>query len=334
MNRFFIYIIFFSCCANFIVAQQNLIYNGSFEEYYSCPIENDLNNGEFEKVKGWWKPTAGTSDYFNRCNSTIVDVPKNFWGYQEAFQGDGYAGLVTSAWANGTTDKAFEYIQTELINPLKSCYEYRFTMYVNLANLSPHSIGKIGALFTKDTLDINTEFGEEVINQNAQVVNSNGNLSDSINWTKIEETFIASGAEKFMTIGYFFPTVQNDTIFIQDTFGGAFGSYYYIDSVSLYELGLNIEECETFEFKIPNIFTPNLDLSNDEINITNLLFLNPEMQIYNRWGNLITELNSTKPVWDGTFENKNCIEGVYYYVLRYETIKGKQTKNGYIQLIR
>src|SRR5690606_1785401 len=132
-------------------AQQNLVPNGSFEEYWECPTANDLNDGQFEKVKYWWKPTMGTSDYFNRCNNGIVGVPNNFWGHQEPYSGNGYVGLVPISINSLGNIDSYEYIQTQLTKSLKPCYQCYFYMYVCMANYSTHSLGRLGAVFSFDT---------------------------------------------------------------------------------------------------------------------------------------------------------------------------------------
>ena len=129
---------------NTLIAQQNLVPNGSFEEYSECPETNDINNGQFEKAIGWWSPTMGTPDFFHRCNDTLnipsqgmVGVPNNFWGYQEAFHGDGYVGFLPYEWLDETGEiVGSEYIGTKLKNQLKPCYTYEFSMRMSLANNS------------------------------------------------------------------------------------------------------------------------------------------------------------------------------------------------------
>jgi gliding motility-associated-like protein len=78
-------------------------------------------------------------------------------------------------------------------------------------------------------------------------------------------------------------------------------------SLELIVLSDNIISIET-----PNIFTPNGDGINDNytINLSNAKSF--EGLIFNRWGNLIAELNLTSPLWDGTSNGKECLDGVYF----------------------
>ncbi len=74
--------------------QTNLVFNGDFEIYSSCPLSESSpfqNPYEITKCTGWNAPTYGTSDYFHRCaTNPIVSVPSNLGGFQQPFNGDGY----------------------------------------------------------------------------------------------------------------------------------------------------------------------------------------------------------------------------------------------------
>lgn len=326
MNRFVLHIILMLSVLS--LNGQNLIYNGSFEEYYSCPVGNDLNDGQLEKCKGWWKPTMGTSDYFNSCNNLIVGIPHNFWGFQEAFQGDGYVGFGAISWNNNGYNSS-EYIRTKLISSLKPCVGYKFSMYVNLANKSTHGIGKIGAWFSVEN-DFNPIWTALI--QSPQIIYKGLPISDTVNWTKIEGTFIADGFEKYLTIGYFQDNVYMDTVFIQDWGAGAgYAPYYHVDSVSLIELNeVSSQPCSSNAFNIPNVITSNNDGINDVLDLSYMLDIVTEIKILNRWGNVVARLNKDNPTWDG----ENCTEGTYYYYLDYKIGNKTKQKNGFIQLVR
>jgi gliding motility-associated-like protein len=92
--------------------------------------------------------------------------------------------------------------------------------------------------------------------------------------------------------------------------------------------------------EIPNSFTPNADGINDvwQFTLGSGITLNG-FDIYNRWGNLIKNLElSTSNIinWDGrTTSGEPCSDGVYFYVLNYTDIKGvQQNKKGYISLFK
>ncbi len=63
--------------------------------------------------------------------------------------------------------------------------------------------------------------------------------------------------------------------------------------------------------KIPNIFTPNGDGVNDYFVIQNTISWNINLQVYNRWGNIVYQNNNYQNNWDG----KDVAYGVYYYII-------------------
>ncbi len=75
---------------------------------------------------------------------------------------------------------------------------------------------------------------------------------------------------------------------------------------------------------IPNVFTPNGDGINDifTIDVQGIKTIN--MDIFNRWGKKIYNLNATdfadvqakKPIWDGTSKSEGrCADGTYFYII-------------------
>lgn len=331
MNRFVLYIIFLSLSLK-TIAQENLIYNGSFEEYYSCPTGNDLNDGQLELAKGWWKPTLGTSDYFNACNTTYVGVPTNLFGYQESFEGNAYVGFGV-AWDSLSNYLGFEYIQSQLTEILKPCYRYKICFWVSLAEASTHGVSKIGMLFSPNKFNSDSVNFANVssISTAPQFVNNSNPIIDTSNWIKVEGDFVADGTEEYVTIGYFFPTIQNDTSFVQNHISNSYVFYYYIDSVSLIEIGEVSENlCHVPEITLPNVITANNDGVNDVLSIAKWLGFHVEVRIYNRWGNEVALLNDDNPIWNGA----NCSDGVYFYKLTYELDNKTKQQSGFIQLIR
>lgn len=69
---------------------------------------------------------------------------------------------------------------------------------------------------------------------------------------------------------------------------------------------------------VPNVFSPNGDGSNDLYGIFSTNAASQEAYIYNRWGNLMAELNEPNSTWDGKVNGNNASEGVYF--LKYRVI--------------
>ena len=89
---------------------QNLVPNGSFEEFTECP-----------QATGYWATDwtgpYGSPDFFHRCApGDVCSVPFNNMGYQEPAQGDGYMGFAT--YLHGCP-LCREVIAAELTEPLQ-----------------------------------------------------------------------------------------------------------------------------------------------------------------------------------------------------------------------
>lgn len=70
---------------------------------------------------------------------------------------------------------------------------------------------------------------------------------------------------------------------------------------------------------LPNVFTPNSDGVNDEFGIgSSDLFDEFSLKIYNRWGTLLFEATDVSEKWDGTDNNGDINEGVYFWIIHYK----------------
>ncbi len=89
---------------------------------------------------------------------------------------------------------------------------------------------------------------------------------------------------------------------------------------------------------IPNVFTPNGDGLND---FFRMVGLPPEnvtqfnMQIFNRWGQVVYSSIDIREGWDGKMKGEVCPEGDYVWVIFYEEKNKTKTSNkGTITLLR
>ena len=100
-------------------------------------------------------------------------------------------------------------------------------------------------------------------------------------------------------------------------------------------------ECYYFNVYVPNAFSPNNDGVNDEL----LPFLPPqiqvvtfEMNIFDRWGNLIFTTSDPTFSWDGRRNGKEMPNGIYIYSLQMEYIDdlgpGKTRRRGDFMLLK
>ncbi|MEP0460397.1 MAG: gliding motility-associated C-terminal domain-containing protein, partial [Flavobacteriaceae bacterium] len=86
---------------------------------------------------------------------------------------------------------------------------------------------------------------------------------------------------------------------------------------------------------ICNIFSPNGDGINDE-----LVFVDPNneypnniIQVFDRYGNSVFEMQGYDSSWDGTGSNGNLPKGTYFYILDLNG-DGSEVVKGWIQIIR
>ncbi len=87
----------------------------------------------------------------------------------------------------------------------------------------------------------------------------------------------------------------------------------------------------------PNVFTPDGDGTNDDFYFPSSALISLTCKIYDRWGNMVFEMNAPTDKWNGINykNNKNCTDGVYFYVYEAESSNATKFKGqGTIQLIR
>jgi hypothetical protein len=116
------------CLLPFIAGSQNLVPNDAFEVYSTCPV--GLGSGGPMQCTPWTSP-SGSADYFNVCaDPAFCGIPVNFQGYQNAHSGSGYTGIYF--WTEEVGYK--EFIQAQLLEPLKADSCYLIGFWMNLAN--------------------------------------------------------------------------------------------------------------------------------------------------------------------------------------------------------
>ncbi len=89
------------------------------------------------------------------------------------------------------------------------------------------------------------------------------------------------------------------------------------------------------DIAVPNAFSPNGDGTNDELSV---IVVEPSriysFLIFNRWGQLVYDGNSTNYSWDGIYENEPQPIGTYVFVLEYDQSGERQIMQGNITLVR
>ena len=136
-----------------------------------------------------------------------------------------------------------------------------------------------------------------------------------------------------------------DTSFIHEPESGIAGCYAVtaIDTFfneSRFSNVFCVDNCPKYE--LPNAFTPNSNGQNDRFIPYPFCFINKiELQIYNRWGEVVFTTSDPNIDWDGTNQNGDELpSGTYYYTCSVfeERVTGivesPVVLNGYIELIK
>jgi gliding motility-associated-like protein len=244
MNNIFTLIFIF--CVSIKASSQNLVPNPSFELYNSCPttlgaLGYSPTFSLFPTVQSWANPARlGTPDYHNKCatSPTLVSIPSNFTGIQQAKTGNAYAGIY-AFYGTPNTSGSSEYIICKLTQPMVANKRYRAGYWASLAekNINPFNhvaVNVLGAFFS-DTMMYRPGLPAEFSNIPYSINSIPGNfLDDTTNWMKISGSYVAKGGEQYMLIGRMLdgnPPALKQITPVPPLSPAISVAYYYIDDV-------------------------------------------------------------------------------------------------------
>ncbi|MBI1183858.1 T9SS type B sorting domain-containing protein, partial [bacterium] len=105
---------------------------------------------------------------------------------------------------------------------------------------------------------------------------------------------------------------------------------YRVSAVYTDNLYQSTSTTYTFEFEpnifIPSAFSPNYDNVNDRYEIKGYGMKECDIQIFNKWGEMVFDSNGQNIAWDGTYKGEMVEAGVYICVVEMQTPSG-QTYN-------
>lgn len=216
--------------------------NGDFSSATAAP----RSFNQIKLSKGWSNANGGTADFYHKNASKCSNkgVPSNEIGSQDAFKGDGYAGIIVysndkstdlkssiasmSLTSSDGYGKYSEYITTKLNAPLTAGKSYTVTYYVSLAENSGYAVSGFGALLSKDAIN---QKSNAFIMQSSQVTTTDV-IDSKTNWTKVTGAFTAKGGEQFLTLGVFNGPKSSKKVSGGKGVNGI-RAYYFVDGVSL-----------------------------------------------------------------------------------------------------
>jgi OOP family OmpA-OmpF porin len=220
----------------FSIKAQNLVPNYSFEDTIQCIS----GANQFQGYVSDWVGLEVENCYFtSRCNESGDSVPSNQYGYQYPHTGEAYAGMFT--FEDDTDNGSYvsvnfnfrDYIQTKLLDSLKTGIRYYVDFYVSLSDSAWFYCNDIGAYFSDSALNY-VIYNHVKSYLTPQIANDpvKNPLTDTKNWMKISGSFIAKGGEKYIIIGNFKNDSSSHVVYKgQLSTSPISGAYYFIDDV-------------------------------------------------------------------------------------------------------
>jgi len=159
----------------------------------------------------------------------------------------------------------------------------------------------------------------------------------------------------FLELGNDTSICQGESITLTSEFANTFlwsngsnSSTIDVNTAGLYWLQLNNGTCFTRDsisistelcdivIELPNSFTPNGDGFNDVFIPKEIQGIaNATLRILNRWGSEIFFTENLSQGWNGTFNNKSCTDGTYFWTIEYLNTAGEKIgKAGFLTLMR
>ncbi len=284
-----------------ICGAQNLVPNGDFERYKSCPTYIS----QLDTLFDWFNPTNATPDYFNVCVSPFwASVPYNFMGYQYAHSAVGYAGLIQLA--AGVNWR--EYIEVQLLSPLIASACYQFQMYISAGDDCEYKTDAIQVYFSDTAYNNSTT---DLLPLIPQISNAAGSVPDTMNWMLVTANYIATGGEQYIIIGNYYDSI-NTSLSIANPVGIHHFAYIFIDDVCLTACGsscttgISDESENADKYAYPNPFSDKLNfrISNKELS---------EIILYDIASRKILQQKFTNSV---SLNTEQLAKGLYLYEVR------------------
>jgi hypothetical protein len=211
---------------------QNLVPNGSFEEYTQCP---DFLN-QMNRATGWSRYHR-SPDYFNSClvnglpGGGIVGVPSNVAGWQLASTGIGYAGALVWEEPSESVANQREHLGATLLAPLQIgvpvYISFKVSVAVDGSQIRPRfSASGAGLRFT--TTPYLQDWPPIVPNQAALSMSTIP--VDTAIWYDVSGVYIPDSAYECVVLGNFFDDSITSVVQIDPTGNGDL-AYVYFDDV-------------------------------------------------------------------------------------------------------
>lgn len=198
--------------ASGLYAQKNLVPNGGFEAH------KNKRNASISNCAPW--KGIATVDYY--LQALKLDTSR----YHGAHSGEASVGLRFQL-------KYKEFLYVKLIEKLKPGKEYHFVCYFRLLSISTMALKHLGVYFSIKPFVLS----DKVDSTNSLYMYNRKGLVGNYDWIKLEGDFVASGGERYLTLGHFVKKTKRDMYRLnrKKLFAIFHESYYFVDDVSLVE---------------------------------------------------------------------------------------------------
>ena len=295
-------------------------------------------------------PSQKASSVFLSCISNDHQIQIT-WNEQVPWTNSQYIvykhNPVTSNWDSIGITTGQTFTDTGLVNLAQYCYKVKSIGAYPDSTL-PHPLFNRSQELCCDpvdhtppcpntlAVDYNCEHNQNILNW----TNPNSTCSKDAIYYIIYHTDSTAGDYHVMD------TIHNIQVltFIDDSLNSIAGCYAItsVDSAgnqSAYSNIVCVDNCPYYE--LPNVFTPNGDGKNDQFTpIHPYKYVRDiDIQIFNRWGNLVFHTTDPEIRWDGkSIQTKMlCADGVYYYVCVVNDIRLEgivpHVLTGFVQLL-
>jgi gliding motility-associated-like protein len=315
-----------------------------FENYITLPD----GLGQWFKTPNVVNPSTNgqaSPDYYHALGSVSCDLPETPFAIVPAFSGQAMMGLAIASTKGNNTR---EYLSLRLPEPLIVGAKYKFSMPWTMGATTPVSIAgltvsDLGVLFS---MDIPVQNGVSPIASTPQFVFRQEFYS--MTWKVATIEFVAQEPDQYITIGLFGPD-DNKAIRNRGSANSSL-SYYFFDQVSIEKTSDSIAYENPVLFSglvevidpvkadliyVPNSFTPNGDGTNDTFLALDHEVEGWDLKIFNRWGQLIFESQSSIQGWTANEVSKSVDAESFFWTLEFVAKNDqKVSQKGNVYLIR
>lgn len=181
---------------------QNLVINPGFEATRPCPYTYN-SKPSAEVVPGWFSTDVGTPDYYHRCSTGDVGVPKNWVSIAEPVSGEAYLGFYVFR------GRYKEILHARLSQPLIKDTTYLVGAWLNHGSASEYQIGMLNVSLetTPVQFDVKWRPSREIDFMRWRI-----KKPELLGWKQVQMEYKARGGEQYLLIGALDPAVRQTAI--------------------------------------------------------------------------------------------------------------------------